>query len=425
MEQSSKTHTWQHVISYLQVGSLWILLASLPFRIGHGAGAFPRIAMIVAGVLFVVEYIANKRWRNWHWHRDKWLYIAMIAYYLLALIWHIGSSVSSPRLSFVLQERLPLVLCAVIGLLGLNHQVKLRHIGYVFIISSFLTSIYIIANTTNGFFFLHTPQEQSYLFTQARIRLVNSHMMYNLYLNISLIFAFYILSQEKLKYGIRALLIMACLWIFYLLCLTEGRVGLATGLLLGVSFVLIYSYKRGLKLLIPVMVAYIALCGIIIAQHKRFSSDKIEHEPRWFIWKADLDIIKDSPIIGHGVCLAKDMLIEKAFEEEGVLQQFYRPRINNIYHGNRYKIQPHNAFLEAWGEFGLIGLVLLIFLFIFPLTMQPKKNRIYILMVVGCFCIQSMFDSFFAPLLYSLAIIFFTSQNEISRGNAPQKRHAI
>lgn len=406
---------FRQIISYLQVLSLWILVALLPFRMG----VIPRWAMIVAGVLYFIDYGVNKRWIGWRWTKDKWLYVIMIVYYLCIFIWNIGSHTHTSRFSFVLEERLPFVLCGMIGIMGLNKDVKLKHICYVMIVSAVVTSLYIIYHC-DGCFFLQSPMKQSLLFTQSRIQWVNSHMMYNLYLNTTLIFAFYLLTREKISRAIRVLVVLACLWFFYLLCLTEGRVGIITGLILGASFILIYSYKRGLKWFVPILIGYAVLCTGIIAQHQRFTASKIEHEPRWMIWNANIDIIMEKPVIGHGVCDAKELLIEKAIVGDGELQRWYRNRINTVYNGNQNKIQPHNAFLEAWGEFGIVGLCLLFCIFLFPLTMHPKENRIYMLLIIGCFCIQSMFDSFFSPLLYSLAIIFFTSQSETLQANGSQ-----
>ena len=199
------------------------------------------------------------------------------------------------------------------------------------------------------------------------------------------------------------------MWIFYLLCITEGRVGLFTALLIGASFLLAFLYRRGKVLFGVATAVYLAACIVLISQHQRFGSGNVEHDPRWLIWEATLDIIKEKPLTGQGVCDAKEKLTERAVTGEGELQDFYSPRLNER---NIHRLpHPHNAFLQAWCCFGIIGLATMLFIFIYPLTMRPKRNKIYIVMIVGCFAIQNMTDIFFTPqpLLYSLAIMLFTS----------------
>lgn len=423
MENISKSFDLRKLISYLQIGSLWILIIAIPFRMG----TFPLWAMISAGVFFFAEYFANKRWNTWHWDRNKWLYVAMIAYYLFIPIWQIGSDTFSQRFSFVLEERMPLLLCGIIGLLGFSDKVKLQHVCYAFIIGCVLTSLYIIFKFEGVTFFTHSLQKQSCIFKDARIKLVNSHMMYNLYLNISLVFALYLLQQDNIKRRIRAVVIAACIWIFYLLGITEGRIGFFTALLIGSSFLLAYTYRYRMNrvILLISMTLYIAVSSLIIMQHGRFKTDNVEHDPRWLIWQASFEIIKERPLTGYGVCDAKELFIKKAMDGEGELQTFYKDRIHHVHNDNPHRVQPHNAFLETWSEFGIIGVVTLLFIFIFPLTMQPKEHRFYIFLITGCFWIQCMTDSFFSPLLYSLAIILFTSQSAISKGTELQKPDAI
>lgn len=407
MKDSLKTSNVLKLISYLQVGSLWVLLVVIPFRIGP----FSRWAMIAAGMFFFIDYSANQRWRTWSWHRNKWLYVAMIAYYMFIPLWQLGSDTyNQQRFFYVLETHAPLLLGGIIGIIGFSEIVKLRHIAYVMLASCLFTSLYIIFRSYGPAFFAHWPNEQADMFMLARIHWVNSHMVYNLYLNVSLIFAIYLLRQKNVKRPVKICVITVCAWIFYLLCLTEGRIGLFTGLLIGATFLLTYTYSFGLKWFITCVLIYVSAVTLIISQHKRFASDYMEHEPRLVIWHAAIEVIKEKPLTGHGVCGAKERLTEKALVGEGDFQDFYRPYINDK---TIYRLpHPHNAFLQAWSDFGIIGLATLMFIFIFPLTMQPKKHRMYVLMTVGCFVIQSMTDLFFTlqPLLYILVIIFFTTE---------------
>lgn len=417
MENPSRHMDWRKLISYLQVASLWVLIAAIPFRMGP----FPLWAMIAAGALFLLEYAVDRRWRAWRWERDKWLYVAMIAFYLFIPIWQIWSDTLTWRFSFVLGERLPLALCGIIGLLGFSGRVRLRHACYAFITGCVLTSLYIISGSGGLAFFAHGLKEQSELFTLARIRLVNSHMMYNLYLNVSLIFALYLLRQKDAGRRVRILVIAACLWMFYLLCITEGRIGLFTALLIGATFLLVYVYRRSVKWLAVLIAVYTAAGAALVVLNGRFGEENMKREPRWGIWQVCFEMIKEKPLTGYGVCDARELFIKKVMEGDGEQLKVYQERVRCVHNGNPQKVQPHNAFLETWSEFGIAGVATLLFIFLFPLTMQPREHRFYILLVVGCFLIQCMTDSFFSPLLYCLAIILLTSRSAISGGAAPRR----
>ncbi len=407
---------FRRLLAYLQVLTFWLLMASLPFRIMP----FQRVIMVVAGVFYLLDYVVNRRWQGWCWGINKFFWLLCIVYYLFIPLWHLADEQLTPRLSFVLEERAPFLLCGIIGLLGLSKDVKLKPIVYVMLLSCFAVSWYIILRGTGFSYFLKPLPEQSLAFMDARILYVASHMQFNLYLNITLVFVFWLLTQNKLNRWEIVAVVALSLWIFYLLCITEGRVGLGTCLLLVALFVAIFSFRFGWKVYTPILAAYICFAALVLMNNNRVTSDCLEHEPRWLIWQSDWHIISESPIWGHGVCDAKEALIYEAKNDER-LSAFYVPHIHDKQKGDFQKVQPHNAFLEAWMEFGVLGLAVLVIIFLYPLHLLPRKSRPYCMLVVLCFVIQSCFDSFFAPLLYCLCILLLTSRSAISEESASQK----
>ncbi len=415
MVDTLRKFTFSDIITYLQVFSLWLLVAILPMRFG----SLPRIIMIVAGILFVAEYVINKRWQTWRWHRNKWLYVAMIIYYLFIPFWQIFSDTLSPFYYVALERRIAFLFCGVIGLLGFNQYVKLSHLCIVFLLTAIGTSLYIIFTIGGWDFFTHDWGQQSFLFSQMRILRLNNHMIYNMYLNISLVASFYLINTLLRKPWQLALVVLSAIWIFFILCLTEGRVGLFTSFLLVAFFMVVIVAKYSWKLLLVLSPIFIGIVSWVIIHNQRIEIERITHDPREMIWKAGWKNVQVSPILGQGVSQAKESLVSIAQDDKD-LWAFWNSHVQNRWKGSTLPIRTHNAFLEVWAEFGLIGLITLLFLFIYPLTMSPKKHRIYILMIVGCVSIQCLFDAFLAPILYCLPIIFFTFQSEISSGNVSQ-----
>lgn len=404
------------LIAYLQVFTFWLLIASLIFYICP----FQRVIMLVAGVFFLLDYAVNKRWADWKWGINKGLWVIMIIYYLFIPLWHLMDDTLTPRFSFVLQERAPFILCGVIGLMGLSREVRLKPIVYVMLGSCVLVSWYTILCGVGFSYFLLPLTEQSVAFTEARKAFVAPHMHFNLYLNLTLVFAFWLLMQKKLQRWEKVVVVVASLWVFYLLCISEGRVGLGTSLMLVALFVAIFAFRFGWKVLTPVLALYVCFAGLVMMNHHRLTAEHLEHEPRWLIWKADWRVISESPILGNGVCDAKEMLIHEAKTDEE-LSVFYVNRIENEKKGNYQMVQPHNAFLEAWMEFGVLGLAMLVVIFLYPLQMLPRRNRPYCLLVIACFGLQSCFDSFFSPLLYGICILLLTSRSAMAEETSVQR----
>ncbi len=408
----------RQIITYLQVVSLLAFVATMAFR----PSVLTRWIMITAGVFFVLDYIANKRWKDWHFSRDKWLYVAMIALYLYTFIWHIGSETHTSRFSVVVRDRLPLILCGIVGFLGLNKTIKLRHVAYIFLITAVCSSVYILFRA-GGFSYFSFPWEQKvYRFAYYRIASINQHMQYNLYLNFSLIFAFYLLTRKNTNLVTRILTIIAALWIFFILCLTDGRVGLASCILLTVLICIITVYRFGKwKLLLPIFVVFAIIGSLALSNNKRIDIEKIKKDPRVMLWQAGWLTVKDAPILGQGVCDARYAFIEKEREMPNLLK-WAQKDIKGKYKGDVQRVQIHNTYLEIWSEFGIIGLATLLFIFLFPLSLPPTQNRTFIALIIVICGIQCMFDTFFLSLIYGLSIMFFTSQSAISEGNVAQKR---
>ncbi len=408
----------RQIITYLQVISLLALVATMAFR----TSVFTRWIMITAGVFFILEFIVNKRWQTWHWTRDKWLYVAMIALYLYAFIWHIGSETNTSRFSIAIRDRLPLILCGIVGLLGLNKMIKLHHVAYIFLFTAVLSSIYIVSQTAGLSFFTLPWEQKTAMFAYYRITLVNQHMQYNLYLNFSLIFAFYLLCRQQTTIIIRILTIIATLWIFFILCLTDGRVGLASCVLLTVLICVITVYRFGKwKLLLPIFVVFAIIGGFAFSNNKRIDIEKIKKDPRVMLWQAGWLTVKDAPILGQGVCDARYAFIEKEHQIPNLLK-WAQKDIKGKYKGDVQRVQVHNTYLEIWSEFGIIGLATLLFIFAFPLFLPPTQNRVFIALIIVICGIQCMFDTFFLSLIYGLSVMFFTSQSAISEEIVSQKR---
>ncbi len=419
MTLSFKMHSLQSLLHILKSSPFYVILVCLIFKTGDHFSVLPVVAMALGLVGYLVEYFINKRWKNWEWTTDKWLYIAAIALYLYAFIWQIWSPSFTPRFEVVIGDRIPLLLCGIIGLLGLSQNVKLKYVAYTFILTSVITSLIIIGRAGFISFFALPWAEKTITFAIYRIATVNDHMGYNLYLNFSLVFSLYLLLNNTISKKIKIAVNIAALWLCFILYMSDGRVGQATSILLivSISAILMIYYKKWI-----VGILTCILFGLIgyhaISQNNRVSTEDIEHDPRVYLWQSAWTTVQESPIIGHGVCEARKSFNNYAIQYEELKNGY----LANIPEEKLYKKQPHNAYLEIWSEFGIIGLLTLLFLFAFPLLLLPAKNRIFTLLIIATCCIQLCFDTLFLVITYMLIIMCFTSQNEISQANVAEKQ---
>lgn len=398
-----------NLISYLQIFSLLLLVAIMPYY----PSPAQRVVMGVAGFFFILDYVVNRRWIDWSWGRDKWLYIAMFAYYMLIPVWHLFSDTTNWVFVYVLERQMPFAICGLVGFAGLSKDFKLRYVAYVMLISAVVASLYVIWHA-GGFQFFAIPRaEQVMTFARSRVAWVSDHMCFNLYLNVTLVFAFYTITNSSEKSYIRIAAVVASMWIFYILSISDGRVGFATGIaLFGAMLCIVIFMKGGWKYLFPIAAVCIVVAVLMFSHHEGITSESLEREPRWHLWQAGVKVVKDSPIIGHGVCNTRELFMEYVREDRYL--DSYRAHLRATRNGDETRAHLHNAYMESWADFGIIGPLLLLFILIYPVVVCPRYNRLFMLFVVGIFMVQLSFDKFLSPLLYCLAVIFLIQESRDS-----------
>ena len=75
----------RNVVSYLPVIGLLLIIISTPF----GYNIVQKTGHFMFGIGYVLDYSLNKRWVNWRWASDKWIYVAMLSIYILIPLWQL------------------------------------------------------------------------------------------------------------------------------------------------------------------------------------------------------------------------------------------------------------------------------------------------------------------------------------------------
>lgn len=391
----------KNVINYIPVLGNVILLSFSIFYINK----FRDLWYIVPAT-FLLEFIYNERWKDFNWNEKKIYYIVIILFFSFYFIYFpFEENLNYHYL--LLRNRTALLGLAIVGFLGINSTYhKLSIYLHTFIITSFVIILYLIFIKI-GFYSFITSQDKTTLFMMTRITWVNSHMMFNLYLNISLLCIWYILSnkhQSMLKnsfYGICYLLF------FYILSISEGRSGFFMSLLITGCILFIEIYKRNRLIAILCSIFFIALSVQKIVFHPR-TSTKIETEPRIFLWKNAFSIIKEKPILGWGANSAQSEFTKRIWQDTtGTVQAFWQPTDF---------VDSHNQFIQATMEFGIIGFLVLLFIYIAPYLLVNKQRKILCLLIFVVLTFQSVFDMFitgqFASLFMMITFMLFMTKED-------------
>ncbi|MCB9246228.1 MAG: O-antigen ligase family protein [Flavobacteriales bacterium] len=113
-------------------------------------------------------------------------------------------------------------------------------------------------------------------------------------------------------------------------------------------------------------------------------------------WKAGLQAIQNSPVMGHGNAAYKKE-IQRAYE------QIQTPLIP------LNRIEPHNQFIETWGRNGLAGLFALMLLFLVPFSVRSRRMIALPLwmLFLFAFLLESVLQRQMGILLFSVFYAFF------------------
>jgi len=368
-----------------------------------------KIAFILFFSTYLLEIFVDKKWENIHLDKKSIYYMIMAFFFVLVFI-YFPFEESSKYFSRLSVKRLSILGFAIVGFLGVNDKFRLNYFLNTFIISSIIAIVYLIFIRIGIVEFFTNPMRVE-AFTNERILHVNSHMAFDFYLNVSLIGIWYILTRSwnRTIWWKRYLYLGALTLIFSTLSLSEGRSGFIVAILLMLSFIFIEIWKRRkmMGIIIGFLIPFL-LIGIV-SQHKRMSEKSLEAEPRIFLWESALSVIKESPVLGHGISDAQVHfdIARMKFQTEEFKQNWKSHAL----------LDAHNQYLQTTMEFGLVGLLLLLFLYTYPIFIADKNRQVFSILLLFLCAYQSFFDMFiigqFSALFGIIVILILSVKNNI------------
>ena len=405
------------VVEWVNVIATMLLLATIVLSFNY-----QRYCLYLYAASLLVDLVVNRRF---HRPRLSWqnaVFVAMILYYLCIWIWHIFEDSTIVTFRREAENRIPFIVFGILGLVAnVNPRLTIRHVMYSIMIPSLIIGIVVTIATlqyisaTDGSLTFSVYQE---VFAHIRVyQFASSHMVFNICLNVSVVLAVYVFCRSNNRY--ERIIIAACVAIAYFFLLTsEGRTGFLTSLLLIMYGVGYWMYRNHRRLLIPTIVAVLLLGGVGLTLHPRISKAVQLYEsgaatqlnPRSGIWKYSISIGKERPIWGYGISDGRKYFTENV-ERNEKMSEYVQSYVNDTdFFTSIYAIHPHNVWLGAWLEFGIIGVILITLIFVLPIIFTTYTKRLYLIPLLGIIAMQSMFESLgptsIPPILFAWLIYF-------------------
>jgi O-antigen ligase len=366
-----------------------------------------RTVLYVFFTSYIIEIFADKKYKDFKWDKTRLFFVCLISFFLLAFIYMPFEHFNQFRYTLI-ERRLSLLGFGIVGLFGTNSLFKFKYFLYAFIITS-VVAISVVFYHLNIFEFIHRA-DRSDLFTNARISYVNNHMKFNFYLNISLISIWYLIKKHWSTISVWkvAFIVPTLTLIMYVLSITEGRSGFIAGIFLMLSFVFIELFNRWKVIGVVSVLLFPILFVLLVSNQRRMTDEKVKHEPRLFLWQSGINVIKEKPIFGYGISDA-----QVAYKTQRI--KYQEKELADYF--NQYKlVDSHDQYIQTTMEAGIPGLILLIFLYIFPIFISDKRRLFFTIFVVVLCLFQSVFDIFltgtFSLLFGMLMIMILRTKSE-------------
>lgn len=409
----NKFRVW---VNYINLFAAVLVASSLIFW-----ESMQKPAIYLFCISYLIEFFTDKKWKTLKFSNKAYWCIAVFVFYILAYIYKPFESTSN-YFSIVINNRSSLLVSVFVVLFGVNNLFKMTYFLNTFILTSILAILY-LALYRVGVSDLINNESRFDLFNSARIQWINSHTIFNYYLNISIVFIWYILtfSWNKIKGWQRYFYLMATALFFFSITISEGRSGFLTGIILFVGYIIFYFFKRNKK--VGILIALLTPLFVVglASQKERFSNQALQNEPRLILWKTAFDIVKTAPILGHGISDPQNKFMESLSTNQS--KEFIVANQNNKI------LDAHNQYLQTLMEFGITGLILLVFIYIFPILLVEKQLKIVTIYLIATILFQSFFDVFFTGIFSHffafLMILILVVPNNLTADGSLYKGEAV
>lgn len=364
---------------------------------------------------YIVEFFLDKKWKRVTLNKTHLYFLVMFGFFGLALVYYPFDSTTYFRV--LLERRYALAGFAFVGFFGVNDKYKLSYFLNLFVVISLLIIVYLLVVRIGLHDFFESDQKIR-LFNRTRTAYVNQHMGFNLFLDLALVSIWYLFKSswrlmpiwKRVVYFLSAGIFLSCLLI------SEGRAGFLITIVLVCVIIGFELWERLSKwgLLVAFILVVIAIG--FASQHQRIRNMRIEGDPRVFLWQSAWTVIKEKPLLGHGISTAQEHFnIERERNQTSSFEYEVKTMWPDVI------IDSHNQVTQTWMEFGLLGVCFLMYLWLSPLLIVDKKRRLFTLLMLLLCVNQAMFNPFItgssSALFGVITLLLLRVPNNLSLSN--------
>lgn len=298
---------------------------------------------------------------------------------------------------------------------GFLRKVDLKNMQNLLFGGLFLSSIACYINA----FISYLSTGNSNVFFYQELSFFQHPSYLGLYINMGVLMILNMIAKHRNEIGRKTVIlyIFLLLWFTLFIILLQSKAAfISLGLLIGLFLIWIVFYQKRVKTALiysSIFVLFIiAIAFIIPNSFHRFGavksavedpdkdiSERESNAARLTLWKISLETMKESPILGVGTGDVREKF-NKQLEKRGFL------------HDGDISLNPHSQYFQTGIALGLIGLLILISLVLFPIYLGWKRNSLlylgFGLMMAFNILVESMlerqagvmFFSFFNSLLF-------------------------
>ena len=152
----------------------------------------------------------------------------------------------------------------------------------------------------------------------------------------------------------------------------------------------------------------VATCRTRIAEVQTVQ-ESLKAEPRIFLWESALSVIKEKPIFGYGISDAQEHfdIARTKFQTDEYRENW---KAHNL-------LDSHNQYLQTTMEHGIIGLIILLYIYIYPVFLADRNRKLFSFLLLFLCAYQSTFDMFitgkFSAIFCILVILILSVENNI------------
>lgn len=379
----------QSVCSYFHIACTLFLFSTVPFFYSM----FTQYGLIFFFASFAIDYIASERWKQgFCLNTSRVISLLLILQFVLLYVFSFFEQ-DSRYLSTFFEYRTFLLGFGIVGLLGVSDKFKVRPFAYISIISVAICVYLTIDFLPEYYYKLDTLKAKLNLLKHTRAFNVSSHMMINTFMSVAMILFAKVISISKSKLE-KAFSIFMVVVFYAIIMFSDGRIGMLNASIVLLFIILRFAVKK-LKYLIPTLIAILSVVCLGIGF--LFSDNPIKEKiivlnkknPREYIWKDGVDLVKESPFIGHGASTNALRVKEKLLNDETLVKVEYF-LIQKLKEDKVYAMHTHNQIMQSWQEYGLIGLFAILALFVSIFVYS--RNSLSITLIFSMIAIQLITD---------------------------------